>query len=182
MKRWIGAAVTLAAIVWSATAANPRVSREAMAVLEKKFDQGVESFSIDDPFYLLGATRGVYLDDYGAVFTAELNLVAAAVVTPFRPSFTKEQVERLRQKKIRRLIPLKELMRNMMVDSATALKNVPPDERIVMGVTLFYYSWEDTRELPAQILMQARRGSLLDFEAGRIDGAGLDSVIRVQEF
>lgn len=182
MKRWIGAAVTLAAIVWSATAANPRVSREAMAVLEKKFDQRIEGFSIADPFYLLGATRGVYLEDYGVVFTAELNLVPGAVITPFRPTFTTEQIEKVRQKKKSRLIPLKEIMRNMMVDSATALRDVPPEEQVVVGVSLFYYSWEDTNELPAQVLMQARRRSLLDFEAGRIDGASLDSAIRVREY
>ncbi len=35
MKRWIGVALALVAIVWSATAAVSRVSREAMAVLER---------------------------------------------------------------------------------------------------------------------------------------------------
>lgn len=182
MKRWIGVALALVAIVWSATAAVSRVSREAMAVLEKKFDQRIEHFSIDDPFYLLGATRGVYLEDYGVVFTAELNLVPGAVITPFRPAFTAEQIEKVRQKKKRRLVPLKEMMRNMMVDSATALRDVPPEEQVVVGVSLFYYSWEDTNELPEQILMRARRSGLLDFEAGRIDRAGLDSAIRVREY
>ena len=182
MKRCIGVALALAVIVWSATAAASRVSREALAVLEKKLDQRIGSFSVDDPFYLLGTTRGVYLEDYGVVFTAELNLVPGAVITPFRPTFSKEQIEKVRQKKKSRLIPLKQIMRDMMVDSATALRDVPPKEQIVVGVSLFYYSWEDTNELPRQILMQARRRSLLDFEAGRIDRAGLDSAMRVREY
>ena len=176
MKRWTGAVIVLVALAWSVTAAGPRVSRENIAALEKKFDQQIESFSIDDPFLLLGNTRGVYLDDYGAVFTAELNLVAAAVVTPFRPSFTNEQIEKIRQKKLQRIATLKSLILNMVMDSASTLKQVPPEEQIVVGVSLFYYSWENTDGLPSQILMQASRQSLL------AAGSSMDSVIRVQEF
>jgi len=182
MKRYFGAAAVLVAVFWLEAAEEPRVNREELAVIEKSFDQRIESYDIKDPFYLLGTTRGVYLEDYGVVLTAELNLVAAAVMTPFRPVFTKEQIEELRQKKILRLAALKEIMRDMLVTSAASLSKVRPQEQIVIGVSLFCYSWEDTRDLPAQVLMQARRESLLDFKAGRIDNAALDSSIRVQEF
>jgi hypothetical protein len=169
------AALALAAL-------KPPVDREAMAALEKRFDRRIETFSIDDPFYLLGTTRGVYLAGYGAVFTAELNLVAAAVVTPFRPAFTKEQVAALRQKKLARLAELKKMMREMLVDSAAGLKDVPPEEWIVIGVTLFYYGWEDKTGLPNQVLMQARRQSLLDFAAGKLDASALETLVRTEEF
>lgn len=182
MRRWIALSAVLIVAIVTATAARPQVDREVIKGLERRFDQSIESFNVDDPFYLLGNTRGVYLNGYGAVFTAELNLVAAAVVTPFRPSFTPEQIETLRQKKLTRLSPLKKVMRSMMVDSATSLKSVPSDENIAVGVSLFYYKWEDTRELPSQVLMQARRQSLLDFESGRISKEQLDSAIRIEEF
>jgi hypothetical protein len=103
------------------------------------------------------------------------------VVTPFRPALSKEQIEKLRVKKVARVGELRKIMRLQMVDSATALKEVPPEEWIVVGVTLFYYSWEDTAGLPSQILMQAKRQSLLDFEAGRIDSGQLESLTRVEE-
>jgi hypothetical protein len=180
-----GRTALLAAAVLSAglaAPANPPVTREALAALEKKFDRRIESHHPTDPLYLLGTTRGVYLSGYGVVFTSELNLVAAAVVTPFRPAFTPEQIEQLRLKKLARLAELKEMMRAMMVDSATALEAVPPEQRIAVGVTLFRFSWEDSRGLPAQVLMEARRQALLDFEAGRLAGPGLDAAIRVQEF
>ena len=182
MRRWAALVAVLTLAMFAATAAGPTMDRGLIKGLERKFDKGIEAFSIDDPFYLLGNTRGVYLDGYGAVFTAELNLVAAAVITPFRPSFTPEQIEKLRQKKLTRLEPLKKVMRTMMVDSATSLKSVPANENIAVGVSLFYYSWEDTRELPSQVLMEARRGSLLDFETGRLNPEQLNSAIRVQEF
>jgi len=182
MKRGSLAAALAAALAWAAVAARPVVTREALAALEKKFDHRIQSYSLNDPFELLGNTRGVYLPDYGVVFTSEVNLVASAVVTPFRPAFTPEQIQQLRQKKLKRLEDLKRIMRAMMVDSATALRGVPREQRIAVGVSLFRFHWEDSRGLPAQILMEARRRALLDFEAGKLDSAGLEAAIRVQEF
>lgn len=180
MKRVVLIAA-VAVFAFGAGDEKPRVAREAMMVLEKKFDKRIEGFSIDDPFYLLGTTRGVYLDNYGVVFTAEMNLVGAAVVTPFRPAFTKEHIEKLRLKKIDRVVALKKIMRDMMVDSATSLRSVPAEENVVVGVTLFYYSWEDRTGLPAQVLMQAKRQTLTGLETGQIDSAALDKAIHVEE-
>ena len=182
MRRRIALAGTLTLVVVSVTAAAPMVNRGVMEDLERRFDRSIETFDINDPFYLLGNTRGVYLEDYGAVFTAELNLVGGATLTPFRPEFTPEQKEQLRQKKQGRIAVLRTIMRDMMVDSATALDAVPPQEQIVVGTSLFYYSWENRTGLPSQILMQARRQSMLDFEAGRITSQQLDAAIRVAEF
>ena len=44
--------------------------------MEKSLDNRIARLWQDNPFVLLGPTRGVYLDGYGAVFTAEVNLVA----------------------------------------------------------------------------------------------------------
>ena len=182
MKRWCLATLALAAAVWTAAEARPVLTRDSLATLERKFDRRIQSYSINDPFELLGNTRGVYLKDYGVVFTSEVNLVAAAVVTPFRPAFTQEQIKQLRLKKLQRLEDLKQIMRGMMVDSATTLKAVPPNQRIAVGVSLFRFHWEDSRGLPAQILMEAKRRTVLDFEAGKLDQAGLDAAMRIQEF
>lgn len=179
MKRALVLAAVLAAL--PAFGRTP-VDRETLAALEKRFDRRIESYSIDDPFYLLGTTRGVYLAGYGAVFTAELNLVAAAVVTPFRPAFTREQIAALRQKKLARLVELKRMMRDMLVESAVNLKGVPEAEWVAVGVTLFYYAWEDKTGLPSQILMQGRRRALADFAAGRIDEAALEAQLRLEEW
>ncbi len=164
------------------TAAAPAVNRAALEELEKGFDQQIERHSPDEPFYLLGNTRGVYLQNYGVVFTAELNLVAGAVVTPFRPVYTREEVARLRTKKLARLAVLKDLMRQMLIVSARGLQAVPPDEQIVLGVTLFAYSWEDSNGLPAQVVMQASRRTLAGLDARRATAGQLAAAIEVKEF
>ena len=43
----------------------------------KKLDDRVAHLSARQSVRLLGPTRGIYLDGYGAVFTAEINLVSA---------------------------------------------------------------------------------------------------------
>ena len=163
-------------------AGSPQVPRGVMQSLEKRFDERIERWNIDDPLYLLGATRGIYLEDYGAVLTAEVNLLAGPGLTPFRPKLTKEEVARLRAKKLERVPALKQMMRGMMITAATTLQSVPSEQQIVVGVSLFYYSWEDTAGLPGQIVMKAPRKTLLDIEAGRLKGPDIENAISVQEF
>lgn len=170
----------LLAALAAAPAERPRLLRESLAALERIFDSRLERANIEEPFLLLGTTRGVYLDGYGAVLTAEINLVTGPAVTPFRPALSKEEILRLNQKKQQRLPALRQLMREMLLDAAASLEAVPPAEQIVLAVSLFYYSWEDRSGLPGQILMQASRQQLLRL---RQQGpAGAASAVLVKEY
>ena len=171
-----GVAVIGALALWAA----PLVNYSDLRAIERSFDQRITSHDVNDPVDLLGFTRGVYLEGYGAVFTAEVNLVIGPAITPFRPKFSKEDVAKLREKKLARVPAVRKIMRDMMVSSATALKTVPPQEQIVVGLSFFHHPWEDTAGLPQQIVMQAKRQALTDFEKGVIKS--LDTVIKVQEY
>lgn len=158
---------------------SPRVTRPMLVAMEKSIDSRVARLSQDNPFVLLGPTRGIYLDGYGAVFTAEINLVSApAALMMFRPQFTKEEIEQHRQKKLERLPQLKQALRQALIDSAASLDTVPAQEQIVVVALLSKYPWEDTTGLPQQIMMQASKKSLLE---QRNNAAALDSVIRTIE-
>jgi hypothetical protein len=172
----------LALIALAATAAAPRVSRADLLSVERSFNQSLMSFNAGDPIDLLGPTRGVYLEKYGVVFSAEVGLVVVPAATPFRPKPGKEELERLRQRKMARLPQFRQLMRDMLVNSGNALKTLPADEQVVVGVTFFAHSFEDTTGLPAQILMQAQRKTLVDFEAGRIGRNALQAAIQETVF
>jgi hypothetical protein len=180
MRRWLIPPALLTALA-VAIAGVPRVSRVAVHAMEISFDKRIQTTSVDAPFELLGNTRGVYLEGYGAVFTSEVNLSLSSNISPFQPTMPKEYVTKLRLRKLERVPVLKKTMEEEMVAMASSLDTVPASERIVLGVTLFYYPWEDTAGLPSQILMQAERQKLLDVQLGRASHASLDSVIRVQE-
>jgi hypothetical protein len=162
-----------------AGASAPRVTRSMLIDLEKNLDGRVVRLSQDSPFLLLGPTRGIYLDGYGAVFTAEINLVSApAALMMFRPQMTKEEIEQHRQLKLTRVPLLKQAMRQAMIDSASSLDTVPPQEQIVVVAMLAKYPWENTTGIPQQIMMQASKKDLLE---QRNNAAALNAVIRTTE-
>jgi hypothetical protein len=178
MKRWC-IPVLLATVI--AMAAVASVNRGALSAMELGFDKRIQTLSVDVPFELLGNTRGLYLEGYGAVFTAEVNLSQSININPFQPTIPKEYVEKLRQRKRERVPVLEKCMQDEMMAMAASLDGVPINEQIVLGVTLFYRKWEDTTGLPSQVIMRAERQKLMDVQAGRTKRQALNSIIQVQE-
>ncbi len=177
MKRaWI--LLALAASIWAASTEKPRIKRAALTAMEVSFDQRLKNLS-DDPYLLVGLTRGVYLDGYGAVFTAEVSLSNALGPNPFRPALTKEDIAKIRAKKLDRLPALRQCMRDMLLAGAASLDEVPANEQIAIGVSLLYLPEENRTGLPGQILMQGVKATLLDAKLGRIS---LEEAVRSRDF
>jgi len=181
MRRTLIFSSVLATAAWVAVAQSPLVSYAAIRAMEQSFDKRVMTLGTDTPFDLLGNTRGVYLGGYGAVFTTEVNLLITNNISPFLQTIPKEYVAKVHAQKLQRVPLLKRSMQDALIATAASMDNVPPGENIVLGVTLFYYKWENTTGLPAQIVMRAQRQKLLDVQLGRASRASLDSVIQVQQ-
>jgi hypothetical protein len=118
--------------------------------------------SANDPVDMLGYMRGLYLDNYGVVFTSEISLIITPTLTPFRPTITKETHDQVHQKKIARLPALRVQMLELMKQAAKEFSQIPDSQRIVVAVRLRYLNWEDRTGLPAQIVMSATRKDALD--------------------
>jgi len=165
------------AVTVAATGEN-LLTREMILPLEKRIDQRMETL-FDEPFLLLGLCRGLYLEKFGLVFSAELQLLS----TPGAGTFgfttpTKELAASTRKRKLERLPILRDAMKSMLVQAANNIEKLPPEERVVLGISLFRRSWEDTSSIPSQIVMQA---SKRDLQAAR-NTAAIDAAIRIQEF
>ena len=78
--------ILLALVFVSTLAAADRssVTRQELASVEKSLDVGVRRLDPNDPYDLLGFTRGVYVPGYGVVLSAEVNLVIT-FISPFSP-------------------------------------------------------------------------------------------------
>jgi hypothetical protein len=177
MKRaWM--ALALAASLWAASTEKPHFKRAALTAMEVSFDQRLMRLA-DDPYLLVGSTRGVYLEGYGAVFTAEVSLSNGLAPNPFRPAITKEDIVKTRAKKLERLPALRQCMRDMLLAAAASLDEVPAAEQVVVGVSMLYRPEEDRSGLPGQILLQGVKGKLLDAKLGRVS---LDQVVKAREF
>lgn len=171
-----GQAPRVAAATAKAETAQPGavVKRAAMQAVEKAFDRRLEATNPADPFDLLGDTRGIYLPGFGVVLTAEVDLIKVPGISPFHQAITAEERPRLHARKLEAVPRLKEAMKAVLLSCAADLRSVPPNENIVVAVTLFYFVGEDATGLPAQLIVQAPRQQLLTNPAA-------DS-IKVQEF
>ena len=178
MKKICMSALLLAAVLGLTAAAAPRVSRTTLRAMEKSLDGRIRQLWTDTPYLVMGDTRGVYLDGYGAVFTVEVNLVSNPS-SMMHAAVNKDDIARVRAKRLERIPLLKKALRDALVATAASLDTVPSDEQISIVAFLDYFPWEDPSTMPAQLMVQAQKGKLL--EAQRTGGTALDSVIRVTE-
>lgn len=162
-------------------AQNPRPARPDIAAMEKAMDQRLMRMDLDRPVEVLGLTRGLYVDGFGAVFTAEVNLMPAMGLSPFRPALTKEDVARVRDQKLRRLPQLRGLMQDLLLSAAQSLDRLPPGEQVVLALLLWSHPWEDTTGLPRLIQMQGRKDALLAVALERQPRSVLSQIVRVRE-
>jgi hypothetical protein len=160
----------------SAPAKTPvKVQRALVADIEKILEARILKADMADPFDLLVSPQGVYLHGYGVVFTAQLNLIVSPTINPFRQVMSKEDVTRVRARKVARLPLLRETMQQALISSAASLDPVPQGENVVLSVSIFHFSWENVEGLPQQIVMHAERRKLLD-------RANAAAAIRVEEY
>lgn len=179
MRPWM-LALALAIALLAAGQERPAVTRAVLAGFEKKLDRTIPTLDVNDPYELLGTARGIYLPGYGVVFTTEISLVFSNY-SPFNLPPAGPGLEKLREKKMARLPQLKRSMRALLVMAAVSLDAVPPNEQIVLGISLYNRSFENREGLPSQIIMQAPRQKLLDLKLERIDSPKLEQAIRAQE-
>jgi hypothetical protein len=169
--------VACAAILLGAT-----VNRPVLMAVEQSINKRIEKLFPGEAFLLLGRAQGVYLDGYGAVFTANVNLAEGPGINPFRAEIKKSESEELRKRKLERLPVLRDAMRETMVNSAGMLDTVPADEQVVFSVSLFSAAHEDTTGLPSQIVMQASRRALVGFQTNPRDKATIAAAIKTREY
>jgi hypothetical protein len=140
---------------------GPKVNRGMIEAMEHSLDTKLSGLWPQDPAEVLGLSQGTYIQGYGAIFLGEVNLAPAAGITPFHPSVSADEVRRTHDKKLQRMAAIRTAMRGMLLDSARSLDSVPADEQVAVGLSLFYWKWENRDGLPAQIVMHAQRKALL---------------------
>jgi hypothetical protein len=156
-------------------------SRGEIAAVEESLYNKLRAYDINAPIEVLGLPRGLYLEGYGAVFTAEINLLQTAGLSPFRPKVTPEEAARVRAAKRKRLPEVRAMMRRMLIDSAASLDRVPMSEQVVLGLVFAHHSWEDRGGLPQLITMQAQRQTLVDAATRRTPPETLTAALRIRE-
>jgi hypothetical protein len=140
---------------------GPKLPPQTFVGLEHIFNDQLASFK--DPIDTFGSTRALYLHDYGVTISVDVSLVQAPGPNPFRrdPISDKEKAE-IHRRKIAQVPLLKKAMRDIGNQAALVLAGKigsPQFEssglQIAVIVRLVYLPYEDTKDLPAQITVQA---------------------------
>ena len=186
MKKYLTVLVMAVGLAGQLCAADtltdkPKINRAMIRNVERNFDESFTHIWSDDPFSLLGTTRGIYLDAYGIVLSAEVNVAPGPPLSPMLSSKVNPlQIADHKKRKTQRMPQLRDAMLKMLVSSAAMLDTLPGDEQIVLGVTLSKYSWEDPNAFPSQVVMQASRKKLLELSNANPDQ--IRAAIRIQEY
>ena len=161
MRIAVVALLLLCALPAGSMADGPKVNRGHDRSHAAQLGQQAVGLWPQDPAEVLGVSQGTYIHGYGAVFLGEVNLAPATGISPFHPTVSADEVRRTHDKKMQRMAAIRTAMRAMLVDSARSLDSVPADEQVAVGLSLFYWKWENRDGLPAQIVMHAPRKALL---------------------
>lgn len=173
------AALIVGLLLLAAPGWGAGMSRSVLETLERSVDQQVSALAaVEEPVYPIVPARAVYLEGVGTVITLELNLFATAPASPFAPQVPAVQTSKIRQRKLERLPLLREGMRTMLCSVAKALDQMPATESVYLVVNLFHFKFEDTKDLPSQIVMAAPRGKLAAKPAPDV----LTALVKMREY
>lgn len=175
-------AILAAAAALCFAAVEPAVSRATISAIEGTINQTL-SAGPADPYELLGTARGTYLTGYGTLFTFELDLINAGPISPnpFKPKVTPQEVATTREKKMKNLAILKDSMRSLMMNASGTLEGMPGNERVSMEAFLFYYSWENSKDMPRHVFMTAEKRKLQEAKTAHAGPPELAALIETQE-
>lgn len=127
---------------------------------ERTIDGRIDRYNTESPMEVIGATRGVYLAGTGLLFSIEVSLSPAVGISPFFTRMPPGEVEKIHAAKLGRVPVLRQLLLTMLPEMAKAHPDVPANEEIVMGATMFYFPYENLEGLPAQMVVRAKAGEL----------------------
>ena len=131
-----------------------------MTAAEKAIDRHFRAIGSGETVAMIGTARGIYLADYGAVFSVEVNLIPMANLSPFRSAYTEEEKRQLNVRKRQRMETLEQQMREVLMKEGAGLSEVGVDQHVALAVSLFHFPWEDLTQLPSQVVMAGARGEL----------------------
>ncbi len=169
-------AIACCGIAWCET-----VKYAALEELERSFEAKLaQNQGKYGQFDVLFNAPGVYAPGLGLTLSSRISLVYTQPPNPFRPAFSNQELETLREHKLEKVPVLEQNMREVISDAAASpsFDAVPANEHITLGISLFYYMWEHQEGLPHQITMTAEKGQLLK---ARRDKTDLATVIQEQK-
>jgi hypothetical protein len=179
MKRLLLAMLLSAAAPLVFGSDAPHVSRPQVANAENLINGELAAMYPDERYFILSPARGMFIDNFGLVFMAEINLVSVPAITPFHQEVTKQEIAQVRDRKLSRLPRLRSELLKILGNTTRMFQTPPEAGSVVLGITLVRFPWENTTGIPSQIVMQAQWSQLVEAQK---NNTPLDSIVHVSEY
>lgn len=147
--------------------AKNSVDRAQTFELEKQFSQRAMALWGDDRYMFFLLPRAYTVDHFGIVLTSEMNLAPgpAPGLAAFGGPITKEQITAHKRLVLQRMPKFRQFLKSELLDAAAMFPGEPETDRVSIAVTIYHFSWEDSSDIPTQIVVQGVKKNLLEAKA-----------------
>jgi hypothetical protein len=167
-KQAVASAATCALLLGLVSAlamANNRVDRMQTFALEKQFSERALALWGDDRYMFFLRPQAYSVDHFGILLTANMNLAPGPIPLPFRGPVTKEEIATHKRVVLERMPQFRQFLRSELIQAAAMFPGEAEGDRVSIAVTIYHYSWEDTADIPTQIVVQGTKKDLLEAKA-----------------
>ena len=176
LRYWIAGLACLA--ITAIAFADLPVDRMPLFELEKRFEGHALQLWGDDRFMFQQFPRAYYVTNFGVLMTAELSVAPGPGPSPFLPPLTRQTIFAHKKVVLERIPKLRALLKTELLDDVSMFPNLPDTERFGIAVTIYHISWEDTADVPTQIVVQGTKKALT---AGHANPAMRDQAIEMRD-
>ncbi|MGC2657283.1 MAG: hypothetical protein WA324_04850 [Bryobacteraceae bacterium] len=157
----------LLGLVSAAAVADNLIDRAQTFALERQFSARAITLWGDGRYMFYLRPQAYSVDHYGILLTADLNIAPGPVSLslPFGEVITKQQIAAHKHTVLERLPKFRQFLKSELVDAAAMFPTEPASGRVGLAVTIFHYVWEDTADIPTQIIVQGVKKDLLEAKA-----------------
>jgi hypothetical protein len=148
--------------------ANYASVKQDLAVFQGVIDTTAKQ-TIQGFIPLLSSTKGIYLPEYGAVFSLEVNLYQIRPLTPFdlRPH-TQKELEDAYSQMMGRIESLKNNLIRAMGEHGAALGSLRPEDHLTVVIHLLQVDLGGNRSVPSQIQLKMTRSLVGEYRENKL--------------
>jgi hypothetical protein len=151
--------------------ANNPVGRAQTFVLEKQFFERGLALWGDDRYMFYMRPQAYSVDHFGILLAANMNLAPSPrpILMPFPGTgITTEEISAHKHTVLARMPKFRQFLKSELVDAASMFPGEPDTGRVSIAVTIYHFSWEDTADIPNQIVVQGVKKDLLGAKANPV--------------
>lgn len=145
--------------------ANGRVDRAQTFAIERQFTDRALALWGDDRYMFFKLPEAYSVDHFGILMTADVNLAPGPALMAFRGPITKQEIVDHKHTVLQRMPKFRQFLKSELIDAAAMFPGEPETGRISIAVTIYHFSWEDTGDIPTQIVVQGVKKDLLEAKA-----------------